>query len=198
MFIVFEGIDGAGTTTQARLLAESLEQTGCSVSLTAEPTDKAIGRFIREILSGQSKIPQRALQMLFFADRIQHLEEDILPALQKGKIVISDRYYLSTLAYARLADKSSLFADIAKHFPEPDLTIFLDLPVTAAMQRIETRAHQKEIFEKAEFLERIAIAYRESLRQVANEKKLVLDGTKSKATLAEAIFHEVRGRSSAG
>lgn len=188
MFIVFEGIDGSGTTTQVRLLTEFLTQKNTPVVQTAEPTDGIVGKFIRDVLSGQKKVSPRALQLLFFADREDHLQKKILPALHEKKVVVSDRYYVSTLAYSSLSDDASLFLDIAKYFPKPDLTIFIDIPVDIALERIKKRGEAEEIFEKKESLEKIAAAYRRLVSNIPEEKKLVLDGTKP----ISEVFHSIR------
>lgn len=192
MFIVFEGIDGSGTTTQAKLLAENLAKNSVPVCLTAEPTNGEIGKFIRAALCGKKVISPRTLQLLFFADREEHLQIAILPALKESKTVISDRYCLSTIAYAAFSGDEKLFVEIAKHFPTPDLTIFLDLPVEIALQRIEQRNGKHEIFEKKELLETIGQAYRHEMEKIADEKKLLLDGALPKATLSAMIWERVK------
>ena len=205
MFIVFEGIDGSGTTTQVQILTDFLRGKNVPILQTAEPTNGVIGKFIRKALSGESKISPRALQILFFADREEHLQTKILPALQKGQVVISDRYLLSTLAYASLIkmnlspDKgelrgialnqqnSSLFEDIAKHFLKPDITIFIDIPEKTALERIEKRGEQKEIFEKKELLEKISDSYRKNMQKIPEERKLIIDGIKPIHEISEKI-----------
>jgi dTMP kinase len=103
MFIAFEGLDGSGSSTQSRILAEKLEAKGHKVLLTKEPTkDTPIGGLIREVLQRKLPATPEGLQFLFSADRAEHLKRDIEPALANGKVVITDRYMFSTIAYGAL------------------------------------------------------------------------------------------------
>ncbi len=188
MFIVLEGIDGAGTTTQAQLLADKLASHNIPTLLTAEPTDGEIGRFIRLALSGEKSFSSRALQLLFFADRQEHLQNTILPAVEAGKVVISDRYTLSTIAYASLGGDRSLFSNLAEYFLTPDLTILLDLPVQTALDRIAVRGEEHEIFEKEDLLTKISQAYTQEFEQLSTDKKLLIDGTLPIAAVADIIW----------
>jgi len=157
MFIVFEGIDGCGKSTQAALLSEWLTIQGYNVLLTAEPTEGQIGKFIREeILSGKQEISPEALALMFTADRYEHLATEIMPAIQEGKIVVCERYDYSTIAYqtAQGVDRSWLF-DMNKFATKPDLVIFLDVKPKIAM----TRKEGKEIFEDKAFLEKVYTEY---------------------------------------
>ena len=157
MFIVFEGIDGCGKSTQSALLAEWLTIQGYNVQLTAEPTEGSIGKFIREeILSGKQKVEPETLALLFTADRYEHLATEVMPAIQEGKIVVCERYYYSTIAYqtAQGVDRSWLF-DINKFATKPDLVFFLDVKPKTAMIRKEG----KEIFENTPFLEKVYTQY---------------------------------------
>src|SRR3989442_1021120 len=98
-FIVLEGIDGAGTTTQTVELSVALRKDGRKVVVTREPSGRWVGQLIREVLVGQKMFPPAAVALLFAADRLDHLEREIKPALAGGEDVISDRYLLSSLAY---------------------------------------------------------------------------------------------------
>ncbi len=191
MFIVFEGIDGSGTTTQAKLLFNTLQKKRIDSVLTAEPTDGPIGSYIRTVLSGKEKISSRALQLLFFADREDHLQKKILPALKKGKIVLSDRYFLSTLAYASLSNDDEFFFQIAQFFPNPDITIFLDTPTKVALKRIDKRGEKKELFEKKELLNKITLGYQKYIQTIPEEKRLIIDGTQSIDDVAQSILEFV-------
>ncbi len=152
MFIVIEGCDGSGKSTQAKLLGKFLKEHGKKVLLTAEPTDGKIGRFIREILSGKRSVDPKTLALLFTADRYEHLKSEIEPALKQGIVVISERYYHSTITYqtAQGVDGQWL-SDLNRFARKPDLTIFLDIKPWVAVKRTKTR----EIFENREFLERV-------------------------------------------
>lgn len=158
-FIVIEGIDGAGKSTQARLLAEWFEERGEEVILTKEPTDTAFGKLIRRlVLTGGregiidgARISHEAEALLFAADRAEHVEKLIKPALKEGKIVISDRYFYSSLAYqwARGLDLEWLI-DLNRFAVRPDLAILLDLPVKESMRRINRRSIKSEFDKIAE------------------------------------------------
>jgi len=156
MFIVFEGIDGCGKTTQAKALADWLTEKGYSVVLTSEPTKGRMGQFIREILSGKEKLQPESLALLFTADRYEHLVNEVVPAIEEGKVVISERYYYSTIAYqtAQGVDRTWLF-EMNKFVVKPDLVIFLDVKPKMAVLRKEG----KEIFEDREFLEKVYSQY---------------------------------------
>lgn len=152
MFIVIEGIDGCGKSTQARLLSEWLREQGKDVLLTAEPTKNRIGIFIRKILSGDEKVDTKTLALLFTADRYEHLGNEVSPALSNGRIVVSERYYYSTIAYqsAQGVSREWLF-DINYFILKPALTFFLDVKPEIAVKRTK----MNEIFENRVFLEKV-------------------------------------------
>ena len=162
MFIVLEGIDGAGKSTQAKLLKLWFEEKGYEVVLTKEPTDTAFGKLIRRlVLTGGkegiidgAKISHEAEALLFAADRAEHVDKLIKPSLDAGKIVISDRYFYSSLAYqwARGLDLEWLI-DLNRFAIRPDLVILLDLPVKESMKRLRSRSIKSE-FDKIYELQR--------------------------------------------
>jgi dTMP kinase len=162
MFIVLEGIDGAGKSTQAGLLAEWFEKRGYEVVLTKEPTDTAFGKLIRRlVLTGGregiidgAKISHEAEALLFAADRAEHVDKLIKPSLEAGKVVISDRYFYSSLAYqwARGLDLEWLI-DLNRFAPRPDLVLLLDLPPKESMKRLRGRKIKSE-FDKIFELQR--------------------------------------------
>lgn len=153
VFIVLEGIDGAGKSTQAKLLKLWFEEKGYEVVLTKEPTDTPFGKLIRRlVLTGGregiidgAKISHEAEALLFAADRAEHVDKLIKPALESGKVVISDRYFYSSLAYqwARGLDLEWLI-DLNRFAIRPDVVILLDLPVKESMKRIKTRSIKTE------------------------------------------------------
>ncbi|NJE03447.1 dTMP kinase [Thermococcus sp. MV11] len=168
MFIVIEGIDGAGKSTQAKLLAEWFEKKGHEVVLTKEPTDTAFGKLIRKlVLTGGkegiidgARISHEAEALLFAADRAEHVAKLIKPSLEAGKIVISDRYFYSSLAYqwARGLDLEWLI-DLNRFAIRPDLVILLDLPVKESMKRINGRSIKTEFDKIAELQKRVRENY---------------------------------------
>ncbi|ASI99819.1 dTMP kinase [Thermococcus celer] len=167
-FIVMEGIDGAGKSTQARLLAKWFEDKGYEVILTKEPTDTAFGKLIRRlVLTGGkegiidgSRISHEAEALLFAADRAEHVAKLIKPSLEAGKIVISDRYFYSSLAYqwARGLDLEWLI-DLNRFAVRPDIVILLDLPVKESMKRINGRSIKSEFDKIAELQRRVRENY---------------------------------------
>jgi len=185
MFIVLEGIDGCGKSTQAKLLVEWLERNEKKVFLTAEPTKNEIGLFIRDILSGNEKVDPKTLALLFTADRYEHIVNEIEPALSRNEIVISERYYHSTITYqeAQGVDRKWLL-EINKFARKPDITIFLDVKPEISVKRTTTN----EIFERKEFLEKVRDNY---LKLDENMKKI--DANRSKDEIVNDIKNIVSG-----
>lgn len=167
-FIVLEGIDGAGKSTQARLLAKWFNERGYEVVLTKEPTDTAFGKLIRKlVLTGGkegiidgARISHEAEALLFAADRAEHVKKLIKPSLDAGKVVISDRYFYSSLAYqwARGLDLDWLI-DLNRFAIRPHLAILLDLPVKESMKRINGRSIKTEFDKIAELQRKVRENY---------------------------------------
>ena len=150
LFIVFEGIDGAGLSTHSYLLYEYLLEKGYDVVLTKEHTDGLIGGLIRACLRGEWKTDPLTLQLLFVADRSHHVNNLILPALESGKVVVSDRYMFSSIAYGTVSyGDYDWLKLINSKFPIPDLIIILDAPVEVALRRIKRTRFGFELFENA-------------------------------------------------
>lgn len=162
-FIVFEGLDGAGKTTQLRLLAKALEERGHRVVVTAEPTEYESGKALRAALSGKVKKTPCEMAVMFTVDRIAHnqnAEDGIERLLRDGCTVISDRYYYSSLAYQGSITDPDWVAHLNLDCPEirkPDLCIFLDLAPEISIKRItENRtAGEQEIYETLDQLTKI-------------------------------------------
>jgi dTMP kinase len=168
IFITFEGIDGCGKSTQARMLARALRRLGHAVVLTREPGGTALGRKLRQILlHTTSSVAPHAELFLYLADRIQHIDEVIAPALAAGKVVISERYADSTLAYqgaGRGLPQQELqeLNRAATGGLQPDLTILLDISPAQARRRMEASGASPDRFERLEdaFHQRLAREYR--------------------------------------
>ena len=161
LLIAFEGIDGTGKSTQLPLLADWLRGQGCAVVETREPTDGPYGREIRALYRDRSRVSRERELELFVLDRRQHVTECILPALEQGRIVLTDRYYFSTAAYqgAGGRDPAAIFAANA-FAPEPDLVLLLTLPVAAGVARIrDLRGETLNDFEQQEQLEKVAALF---------------------------------------
>ena len=161
-FLVVEGSDGAGTTSQQSWRCERLAALGYQVHKTAEPTGNPVGRLIREVLRGEhAPFSAHALALLFAADRADHLAREIEPSLADGKIVVCDRYVLSSLAYQTFAGVPlDLVQQVNATFRVPDLTVYFDLPVEVAAQRRAKRGQAQEIFEVDDFQRGVESLYR--------------------------------------
>ncbi len=156
LFVVFEGLDGSGKTTQLERLAARLEAAGRAVTRTREPYDCEAGRRIRAMAQSGEAVSAEQELAWFWEQREEHVRDVIEPALADGRIVLCDRYYLSTVAYqgARGLDAETLLADSEAAFPTPDLVLWLDLPVTQGLTRVDDRGGTAEpVFEDAERLE---------------------------------------------
>lgn len=173
-FIVIEGIDGAGTTTQSKLLAKFLEKEGKKVFLTQEPTDSEIGKLIRRVLSGKCELDSKSLSLLFSSDRAEHLygKGGVIEHTENGFYVISDRYFQSSIAYQGLSVEKSFVIE-TNPFPFPEYFIFLDVDVDVALERIGKRGEEKEIFEKKEILEKVRKNYISELERIPAETRLM-------------------------
>jgi dTMP kinase len=158
--IAFEGLDGSGQTTQATMLADRLQKDGHKVHLTKEPTNNLVGGIIRGALTKEWKASNHTLQLLYAADRGHHLDREILPALENGFIVITDRYYFSSIAFGSLDCEIDWLRDLNKHFPEPALALYIDVSPEAAINRIHQNRFGVELFEEKEKLGKVSQAYK--------------------------------------
>lgn len=156
-FLVLEGLDGAGTTTQIRHLVEHL---GPDTLATFEPTDHLIGRIARRSLRGDPEAPPlHALPWLYAADRADHVHREVLPALDAGRDVVSDRYVPSSLAYQSLTHALEAVWELNHRFPMPNRVFFVDVTVATALSRIAGRGEPTEIYDTEERLTTIHAAY---------------------------------------
>jgi len=192
-FIVFEGLDGSGQSTQAGKLLDFLNRpeqkhkfghTGAH--LTKEPTSSLIGGLIHSQLTSDWKSSQDCLQLLFSADRAHHLEKEIIPLLERGITVICDRYFFSTIAYGSLdiKDKKWLLS-LNKNFLYPDLIFFLKVPPKICIERIHKNRYEITLFEKEELLTKVS----KNFETLAKEFKNVytIDGTKPVDKVFESV-----------
>ncbi len=169
-FIVFEGIDGSGKSTQLRFAQQYLEDHGLKVYITTEPTARPIGKLIRSVLKNELTVSEETLAALFVADRLDHIQNNadgLLAKLEEGITVISDRYYWSSYAYHGLhmpIERVVGMNDICHQLLAPDVTIYLDLTAEQSMERITARNEQQEKFEKLELLQGIRQNYLLSLK----------------------------------
>jgi len=178
-FIILEGIDGSGTTTQTRRLETALAARGVPVHTTQEPTHGPIGSLIRQVLRGRlvtgreaggRELSWKIMTLLFAADRIDHLESEIEPALENGTTVVSDRYVYSSLAYQEAtsgeAGSGEWIAQANRHAARGDLVLFLDTSPRTAAARMAARRGGVEIYEDLATQERVAARYRKVLGEL--------------------------------
>lgn len=190
-FVVFEGIDGAGTSTQLNILKNRPEKD--LFMFTEEPSPSATGRFLRQILKGDVVLDPKTTAYLFAADRCEHIwgKNGVKEACDSGKIVISDRYLFSSLAYQGVDCGEELPYELNKNFPLPELLFFFYIDPAKSLERIKNRSIT-EIYENKPFLDKTASRYRkviDSFKQNQSEMKIVeIDGTKSKEEIEKIIW----------
>lgn len=190
-FIVLEGIDGSGTTTQLERVVGLVKSLGFPAVATQEPSRGPIGQLLRQALLGRLNMPDgsgmegRTMALLFAADRRDHLQREIEPNLAAGTTVVSDRYLLSSLAYqAEEADRDWV-AELARDIPRPDLTILLDLPVAVAAKRRAAAGRVTERYDADSYLARVAGNYRELAK--GDPGVVVVNGAADKNQVTEAL-----------
>jgi dTMP kinase len=200
-FLALEGIDGAGTTTQSRLLQDWLTARGHPALTTREPSDGPIGTVLRHALGGRVRLPEAAggsfltpetIALLFAADRLDHYESEIRPALNKGLWVISDRYLDSSLAYQGSMLSPDWVETINRFAPAPDLTVYLDVDVDVALGRISSTRTATDLFEKRDVLLRVRANYLRLYEQPDRPVRVIAPLPSVKETL-QAIVDIVSG-----
>ncbi len=195
-FFVFEGLDGSGTTTQANLLADYLEGRGYSVLVVEEPGGTALGREVRELLLEDRGIDITGIAELFLYEvsRSQLVREKLVPELEEGKIVISDRFALSSVAYqgygrgVRIEDVKKLNA-VAVDGVEPDLTFFLDIDLKAMDSRTLGKEPDRIEKESEDFYLKVREGYLREVSQRADH--MVIDGSLTKEDIHEIVRGQV-------
>jgi len=186
-FVCIEGLDGSGKSTQTRLLAERLQKTR-RVLLTVEPSRGRIGTFIRQsYLYGENRLSSVVEALLFAADRVDHVQNEIAPALETGDVVISDRYVYSSLAYQGAAGLSLEWIEkVNSHALRPDIALFLDVDLGTVMKRLKPR---KSIMENLETQERVRSYYLDLVKVGLLRR---VDGNRVKSEIAEETFSIVQ------
>jgi len=181
-FIVIEGLDGSGKTTQAKLIAARLSRSHNAI-YTAEPSQGKIGTYIREAcLYGENRLLNTVEALLFAADRIEHVEHEIKPALAKGRLVLSDRYVYSSLAYQGSAGLSTAWiSEINKHALKPDFAIFIDVLPEDVLQRLRRR---RSVMENLETQRKVREIY---MQYVEKGELSRINGNKSMKEVAEDL-----------
>jgi len=192
LLIVFEGIDGTGKSTQVRLLAERLRAAGLPVVTTREPTDGQYGRRIRELFTNRASVTPGEELALFIADRREHVDQVIAPALRHGTIVLTDRYYFSTAAYqgALGHDPRAIIAANEEFAPVPDLVLLLAAAPAVGVHRVQhSRQETLNDFEQEQGLARVAAIF-DGFRQPFIRR---LDGARSIEVVQAAVWAAVAG-----
>jgi len=197
-FLVIEGLDGSGTTTQVEWVVACLRRRGLSVHASCEPSKGPMGALVRQALSGRlclakgEALSPRTLALLFAADRDDHLEAEIKPALASGHWVVSDRYLLSSLAYQSLSLSMEWIMALNQHALLPDCTVFLKIEPKLAAERMKTRL-QAELYEALETQERVAQNYERAIafRRQAGEYIVCMEASLPKEALSQRIEGEL-------
>ncbi|NOY92358.1 MAG: dTMP kinase [Deltaproteobacteria bacterium] len=206
LFIVLEGVDGAGTTTHAGLLAKSLSTRGLPVHTTHEPSDGPVGHMLRQILSGRVVVPGMhgarppswtTMALLFAADRMDHLEAEIHPNIRDGVTVISDRYDHSSVAYQATTgggDELTLawVKELNKHARRPDLTVVLDVPAEVAARRRLDRCGGREMYDDDDLQRQLGDFYREIELHFPKDKVVHVDADRAVEQVAAEVLAAVR------
>jgi dTMP kinase len=199
LFIVFEGIDGSGKSTQVKLLKESLTNDGHKIYNTFEPTDSPIGSLIRNIFNRRIQSDNRTIAALFVADRLDHLLNPIngiLKKLNEGYTVICDRYYFSSYAYHSddlslnwLVEANSQSKDLLK----PDINLFIDIDPEISMERLNKDRSSLEIFENIEKLKKVKEKYYEAFNYLKDcENISIINGNQSIEKVNQDILKEIK------
>lgn len=199
-FVVIEGIDGSGTTTQAARLVQRLVKDGKHARVTAEPTPGPIGALIRQVLTGRivgagGLAPGWAtMALLFAADRMDHVEAEIEPFLANDGIIVSDRYDASSLAYqsvmsGRGGEQTVEWIRVLNRYARrPDLTIVLDVSPHLAGVRREARGEAAQLYEQNEMQIALAAFYKDLAKHLPNDKVVQVDGSGTVEQVAEAVW----------
>ena len=182
-FIVFEGIDGAGTSTQIKKIVESNPEKYVA---TAEPTTNETGKFLRRMLAGEFKVDEKTSSYLFAADRCEHIygEKGVINMLKQGKTVVSDRYFFSSLAYQSVSCGKELPRLVNSPFPLPEYLFYFDINPEISLARVTSRGEKTEIYEQIDMQKKTADLYEEVISEYEADKSsgmkvIRVDATKS-------------------
>ncbi len=193
-FIVFEGIDGSGKSTQIKLLSKAFEKRNIKYQSTLEPTYGMVGGVLHDILSGKVKADPKVTASLFVADRLDHIlneKDGLLKTINSGKTVICDRYYFSSYAYQSVEVPRDWVISanrLAFEVLKPDVTIFIDIPAEVAMERISQNRDNIELYENLERLAAVREGYFSAFELLKNEENIfVVNGNQPPEIIAEEI-----------
>ncbi len=207
-FVVFEGIDGAGTTTQSSRYARQLRSKRRLVHVTREPSDGPIGTQLRLALSGRIQLGSshqaHCMALMFAADRLDHIDHEIQPHLRDGAVVISDRYDLSSIAYQTATAKEDVREEfeawvkiLNRHAIRPTVTVVLDVDPDEAERRRRDRSGALELYDELTLQKKLAELYRNADQLLPNDRLIRIDGNRSadevEAAIQEALAPLVEG-----
>ena len=186
-FICVEGLDGCGKTTQTKTLVKNLQAEGFDAVYTAEPSRGKIGGFLRGYcLQSEKRVPSMVEALLFAADRVEHLKREVVPALNEGKTVVSDRYVYSSLAYQGATGLDlGWIREINKWAMHPDLAVFVDVEPETAIRRTKPR---KSVMENLETQRKVREVY---MKFVESGELVRIDGNRPKKRVADEILGSV-------
>jgi dTMP kinase len=199
-FVVLEGIDGAGTTTQTARLVARLRRSGTHAKGTHEPSDGPIGTLVRQVLSGRIVVPGgrapgwATMALLFAADRMDHVETEIDPTIASDGVVVSDRYDASSLAYQSVTSGSAgagaveWIRTLNRNARRPDLTIVLDVPPDVAANRRESRGEAAQLYEQNEVQRALAAFYKNLASHLPNDRVVQVDASAGVDEVHERVF----------
>lgn len=197
-FIVFEGIDGSGKSTQIKMLEEKLRDRGIFYYTTMEPTDSPIGSLIHQIMIGRIKTDNKVIAPLFAADRLDHLLNEnngIISKIHQGITVISDRYYFSSYAYHSVdlpMDWVIASNEPSSNILRPTVSIFIDVEPDTAMERIAANRFHQELFEKKSRLVKVREKYMEAFEKLQDvENVIIVDGNRSPEIIGDDIWEKI-------
>jgi len=184
IFICIEGLDGSGKTTHAHRIVRNLQKKGFDAVYTTEPSRGELGKFIRSsVLQGKKRAPRVVEALLFAVDRVEHLEKMVKPALEEGKIVISDRCMYSSFAYQGAAGLDlEWIEEINRMALPPDLALYIDVPPEVVVKRIKRK---KSVMERLETQRKVREDY---MKYVKNGKLVPVDGDKRKGEVTRNIL----------
>jgi dTMP kinase len=205
-FIVLEGVDGAGTTTHTKLLAEGLRSRGLPVHTTREPSDGPLGMMLRQILTGRVVVPGirgvrppswTTMALLFAADRLDHCEAEIVPNLMDGVSVISDRFDYSSVAYQSVTgggepETVAWVKELNRHAKRPDLVIVLDIPPEVAAKRRLSRTTGREMYDDDSLQEQLASFYENIDQHFPGDRVVHVDADRPVEQVAADVMRHVR------
>lgn len=196
-FLVLEGIDGSGTTTVGKMLESELRSKGIKVHYTFEPTYGPIGSLIKNILSKRvvmnsanknELFDQKSVALLFAADRLDHIKNEIEPLLNRGFVVICDRYKYSSYAYQTVFVSKEWVEIINTFAMDPDLLFFLDVDIKEGLKRVGLRGNIREIYERRDFLEKVRKNYLKDIRSCRFAE--IIDANRS----LDEVYLDIRER----